>query len=201
MLPSGGIWAYSWSQAVGWVALAWCWMTLLLGISLPLLARLRQSRLRGMVEHLHRCTSLTLIALMLVHAVALVWDTMGDGLAAVLVPWMTAYLPGRFPQALGIVSLYMAVLLGVTFYIRRRIGSSLWGMLHRYGVPAVYVLAVWHTLLYGSDIKDGSALRSVLWIVQIPVVGAFLARVWMSSHTRSHLAPPGRPMGRSSIHR
>jgi methionine sulfoxide reductase heme-binding subunit len=180
MLKSGGIWPYSLSQAVGWVALGWSWLTILLGVSLPIWIWLGRPRLRGTVEQLHRSTSLTLIALMIVHAVVLIGDKMGDNLVTVLVPWMSHYAPGLFPQTLGIVSLYVAVLLGLTFYARGRLGFRLWRLLHRYGVPAVYVLAVWHTFLYGSDVQAKNALRAVLWILQIPIMGAFAIRIWIS---------------------
>jgi methionine sulfoxide reductase heme-binding subunit len=180
MLQSGGIWPYSLSQAVGWVALCWSWLTILLGVSLPIWISLRRPRLRATVEQLHRSTSLTLIALMIVHAVVLLGDKMGDTLVTVFVPWMSAYPPGLFPQTLGIVSFYVAVLLGLTFYARGQLGFRLWRLLHRYGVPAVYVLAVWHTFLYGSDVHAKNALRATVWTLQIPILVAFAIRIWIS---------------------
>jgi methionine sulfoxide reductase heme-binding subunit len=185
MLKSGGIWPYSLSQAVGWVGLGWSWLTILLGVSLPIWIWLRRPGVRKTVEQLHRSSSLTLIALMMVHAVALVWDKMGDNLVTVFVPWMTHYAPGLFPQSLGIVSFYVAALLGLTFYARGQLGFQLWRLLHRYGIPAVYVLAVWHTFLYGSDIQAKNALRATLWVFQIPIVCAFALRIWISRRPSS----------------
>lgn len=176
MLHNGGAWAYSWSQAVGWAALLWSWLTTLLGVALPLLAR-RQNPLRqGFLERIHRSTSLTLIGLMVVHALLLSWDKMGDTVLTDFVPWTTSYLPGRFPEALGIVSFYLAVLLGPSFYLRRRLGPRTWRLLHRYFVPAVYVLAVWHTFAYGSDVKARNPIWIVLWAMQVPVAAAFAWR-------------------------
>jgi methionine sulfoxide reductase heme-binding subunit len=177
MLTSGGIWPYSLSQAVGWAALAWSWLTILLGVSLPIWTGLGRPRMREIMERLHRSTSLTVIALMIAHAVLLTWDRMGDSLITVFVPWMASYTPGLFPQTLGILSFYLAVFLGLSFYLRDRLGPRSWRLTHRYLIPAVYVLAVWHTFLYGSDLQDHNALWTALWMFQIPIVGAFAIRL------------------------
>jgi sulfoxide reductase heme-binding subunit YedZ len=177
MMRSGGIWPYSLSQAVGWAALLWSWLTILLGVSLPIWGRQGRPKVREIAERLHRSTSLTVVGLMVVHAVLLTGDKMGDTLVTVFVPWTTSYAPGLFPQALGILSFYLAVLVGFSFYFRDRIGRRSWQLLHRYFIPLVYVLAVWHTLLYGSDVSARNALWWVVWLLQLPVLGAFVARV------------------------
>jgi len=177
MVRNGGVWAYSLSQSFGWAALAWSWLTVLLGVSLPIWVSQRRMQLRGRVERLHRSTSLTVVGLMIAHPVALLWDKMGDTLVTDFVPWTTSYLPGRFPQALGIVSFYLAVLLGLSFYLRDRVGPRTWRLLHRYLVPGAYILAVWHTLAYGSDVKDHNALWVTVWALQVPVAAAFTLRL------------------------
>ena len=177
MMRSGGIWPYTMSQAVGWAALSWSWLTILLGLGLPVLGRRGHPRAREIAERLHRSTSLTVVGLMIAHAVLLIWDRMGDTLVAVLVPWTTSYGPGLFPQALGIVSFYCAVLLGLSFYLRDRLGWRTWQVLHRYFIPLVYILAVWHTFLYGSDVRTHNALWVAVWMLQIPVAAAFVVRL------------------------
>lgn len=175
MVHTGGVWAYSLSQAAGFAALAWAWLTVLLGLAVA--SRLCPRRARVAVERIHRSTSLTVIMLTFVHAVALLWDKMGDTLLTVLVPGAQTYAPGRLAQSVGIVALYLAVLVGPSYYFRDRIGARTWRLTHRFLVPAVYVLSVWHTLLYGSDVKTGSPLFFILWAMQIPVVVAYLVRV------------------------
>ena len=135
MVRDGGVWAYSASQAIGWAALLWSWLTLHLGLALPICRPLRRPRLRAQLEGLHRSMSLTVVGLILVHALLLLWDHMGDTLVTDFIPWTTSYAPGRFPQALGIVSLYLAILLGLSFYVRDRIGPATWRVLHQYLVP------------------------------------------------------------------
>jgi len=195
MVKDGGIWAYSLSQSVGWGALLWSWLTILLGVSLPYLAQQRRPQLRGSIERLHRSTSLTVVGLMIGHAVLLTWDKMGDTLVTEFVPWTMSYLPGRFPQTLGIVSFYLAVLLGPSFYLRDKLGRQTWRLLHLYLVPAVYILAVWHTFAYGSDVKNGNAIWIIIWILQIPIVGAFAYRIF--TLPRQQRAPT--PMALSKV--
>ena len=181
MMRSGGIWPYSLSQAVGWAALLWSWLTILLGVSLPIWGRQGRRGLREIAERLHRSTSLTVVGLMVAHAVLLTGDRMGDTLVTVFVPWTTSYVPGLFPQTLGILSFYLAVLVGLSFYLRDRVGLRSWQLLHRYFVPAVYILAVWHTFLYGSDLRSHNALWVALWVLQAPIVGAFVWRLGIAA--------------------
>jgi sulfoxide reductase heme-binding subunit YedZ len=177
MMRSGGIWPYSLSQALGWAALLWSWLTILLGVSLPIWGWWGRPRARELAERLHRSTSLTVVGLMIAHAVLLIWDKMGDTLITVFVPWTTSYAPGLLPQTLGIVSFYFAVLLGLSFYLRDRLGWRTWQLLHRYFIPAVYILAVWHTFLYGSDLRAHNGLWFTVWVLQVPIVGAFVVRL------------------------
>lgn len=178
MMRSGGIWPYTLSQAIGWAALSWSWLTILLGVSLPVLGRHGHPRRREIVERLHRSTSLTVVGLMIAHAVLLIWDKMGDTLVTVFVPWTTSYAPGLFPQTLGIVSFYFAALLGLSFYLRDRLGRRTWQLLHRYFIPMVYILAVWHTFLYGSDVRAHDGLWFAVWVLQVPIGGAFIVRLY-----------------------
>ena len=185
MLRNGGVGPYTLSQAFGWAALLWSWLTILLGVSLPVWGRQGNARLRELVERLHRSTSLSLIALMVLHAVLLSWDGMGDTLVTDFVPFTTTYKPGLWPEAFGIFSFYLAVLLGASFYLRDQIGWRLWRLTHRYVIPAVYILAVWHTFTYGSDVSPhpGSDVKShnglwiTLWALQLPIVAAFVLRI------------------------
>lgn len=177
MARTGGVWAYTLSQAFGFAALAWAWATILLGLSLPSGLWRHRPWTRIITERLHRSTSLTVLALILAHAVLLIWDRMGDTPLSVFVPFTTSYAPGRFPTSLGIIGFYLAVLVGPSFYLRDRLGPRTWRLTHRYVIPLVYVLGVWHTFLYGSDVQAGTPLFLTLWAMQVPIVALFLTRV------------------------
>lgn len=165
------------SQGVGWVALLWSWLTILLGVSLPVWGSLGRPKTREIAERLHRGISLTVVGLTVAHAVLLTGDKMGDTLMTVFVPWTTSYVPGLFPQTLGILSFYLAVVLGLSFYLRDRVGLRTWQLLHRCFIAVVYVLALWHTFLYGSDVRSHNAMWGMLWLLQIPLAGAFIIRL------------------------
>jgi hypothetical protein len=68
-------------------------------------------------------------------------------------PFARALLLGGFRPTVagtgaGIIAGYMAVLLGPTFYLRRRLGARRWRRLHRL-TPLIWVLAAVHTLARG----------------------------------------------------
>ena len=61
---------------------------------------------------------------------------------------------------LGIIGGWLAALLGLSFYLRKRIGPALWRKAHRATI-VVYVLGVIHTLGAGTDAgAPGSTGRS-----------------------------------------
>jgi len=63
---------------------------------------------------------------------------------------------------------YLAAILGLTFYIRRRVGTRRWRNLHRL-TPLVYVLGVIHTVGSGSD--AGTAwLTAILIATGTPIL-------------------------------
>ena len=66
-------------------------------------------------------------------------------------------------------------MLGLSFYLRRRIGAKRWRNLHRL-TPLVYVLGVIHVLGAGSD-ASAPWLRAVLFATGAPILFLFLVRV------------------------
>ncbi|MFJ6659497.1 hypothetical protein ACIQNG_24560, partial [Streptomyces sp. NPDC091377] len=87
-------------------------------------------------------------------------------------------------------ALYLAVPLGLLFYARHRIGANTWRRLHRF-VIVVYVLSVWHTLLYGTNVWYGEWPRTVLWVLQLPVAVLLLVRLLSPARRSERLASPG----------
>ena len=84
-------------------------------------------------------------------------------------------LQDRFGSGLGIIAGWLAALLGLTFYIRRRIGPRLWRRAHKATV-LVYALGVAHTLGAGTDASSPWLFSPV--VASIPVIaGLFVARV------------------------
>ncbi|NEY31055.1 hypothetical protein GTU99_02345 [Streptomyces sp. PRKS01-65] len=202
----GTYWMYLLSQAFGWSGLLWAWGTVMLGLLLsgPRPARLPVSR--QVLERWHRTTSLTTMALMFAHALMfaaelvryeaqLAWaGRLWAGFADAFVPGWYDSGTGRIAIPLGQGALYLAIPLGLLFYVRHRIGAKTWRRLHRF-VIVVYVLSVWHTLLYGTNVWYGEWPRTVLWLLQIPVAVLLAARLLWPARRTERLGAPGRGEG------
>jgi DMSO/TMAO reductase YedYZ heme-binding membrane subunit len=171
-------WSFPLLQAAGLAALIWAYIGVALGLMesggaarwswLPLTP---VQRLR-----LHRHISLLVLGLILVHVFATAVDAMGDNLLTVLIPGQAGWAQARFAYDIGIIALYLAVLVGPTYYIRRRIGPTRWRLIHRLAI-VVYVLSVWHALLLGADIAFYGWVRPFMWLMQIPLLLLFVRRV------------------------
>ncbi|MEU4968004.1 ferric reductase-like transmembrane domain-containing protein [Streptomyces smyrnaeus] len=202
----GTYWMYLLSQAFGWSGLLWAWGTVMLGL---LLSGPRPTRLpvsRQALERWHRTTSLTAMALMFAHALMfaaelvryeaqLAWaERLWVGFADAFVPGWYDSGTGRVAIPIGQGALYLAVPLGLLFYVRHRIGANTWRRLHRF-VIVVYVLSVWHTLLYGTNVWYGEWPRTVLWLLQLPVAVLLLLRLLRPARRAERLHAPRRREG------
>jgi methionine sulfoxide reductase heme-binding subunit len=135
------------SRAAGVVALVL--VSVSVGLGLANAARLLPPRGRRTLLALHEQVALAALVSIAAHGLLLLPDHwLHPGLTGVLVPLAGAYRP--VAVALGIVGGYLAALLGLSFYVRRRIGPRLWRRLHT-ATLGVYVLAVAHTLTAGTD--------------------------------------------------
>lgn len=198
----GTYWMYLLSQAFGWSALLWAWGTVMLGLLLsgPRPARLPVSR--QVLERWHRTTSLTTMALMFAHALMFAaelvrYETKVDWAERLWVAFADTLVPGWYDSGTGRIAipigqgaLYLAIPLGLLFYVRHRIGANTWRRLHRF-VIVVYVLSVWHTLLYGTNVWYGEWPRTVLWLLQLPVALLLLLRLLRPARRAERLGPPG----------
>ncbi|MCX2968379.1 MULTISPECIES: ferric reductase-like transmembrane domain-containing protein [Streptomyces] len=195
-------WMYLLSQAFGWSALLWAWGTVMLGLLLsgPRPGRPRVGR--GTLERWHRTTSLTTLALMFAHALLfaaelvryeaqLAWGArLWSAFVDTFVPFGYDTGTGQIAIPIGQGALYLGLPLGLLFYARHRIGPATWRRLHRF-VLVVYVLSVWHTLLYGTNVWYGEWPRTVLWLLQLPVAVLLLLRLLRPARRSQRLRAPG----------
>jgi methionine sulfoxide reductase heme-binding subunit len=122
----------------------------------------------------HQQLAVCAIFMIGLHGVTLLGDPWLDpGPAGITVPFSLSYRP--LWTGLGIIGGYLAVVLGLSFYIRGRIGRRLWRRVHGL-IIVVYVLAVAHTLGAGTD---ASTVWLRCWIaLTAPVILVlFLIRV------------------------
>jgi sulfoxide reductase heme-binding subunit YedZ len=139
------------------------------GLGLALGGRLAKARTQDL-RPLHEALSLATLAALVVHAVALLGDGfLHPGLADIAIPFAGSYQ--RFWQTIGIVSGWMLLILGLSYYARARIGVQRWRSLHRYTALA-WILSIGHALGEGTDAGRiwflagaGMVVLPVLWLL------------------------------------
>jgi hypothetical protein len=78
---------------------------------------------KAQFNQVHRQISLLVIALMLIHAIATAFDAMGDNFITVFIPWQEGWKEAIFGYNLGIFALYLAILIGPSYYLRGKLGA------------------------------------------------------------------------------
>jgi sulfoxide reductase heme-binding subunit YedZ len=130
---------------------------------------------------IHEYTALAGIVAIAVHGITLLGDPwLNPGVSGIAVPLQMGFRP--LWTAFGIVGGYLAVLLGLSFYARRRIGARLWRKAHRATV-LVYVFGLVHALGSGTD---ASAVWFRWWVLMTaPLIGGlFVYRVFSGAGKR-----------------
>ena len=121
---------------------------------------------------MHESLSLATMVALAVHAFSLLGDSyLKPSLADVTIPFVSSY--ERLWMSVGIVAGWAFVILGLSYYVRARIGIQRWRVLHRFTALA-WVLGVAHALMMGTDAGTAWFLLS-LALVALPA-GALLVR-------------------------
>jgi len=187
-------------RASGLVALVLVTVSVALGLAMA--GRLmRRPGLARRVLAIHEQTALAGLVAIAVHGITLLGDPwLRPGVAGVTVPLAIGYRPAAV--ALGILAGYLAALLGLSFYLRRRIGARLWRKAHRATI-VVYLLGLGHAFAAGSDAST-AAFRWFAALTAVPIAALFLVRLaaarrssrrrqrsavveWLLCHWRSRL--------------
>jgi sulfoxide reductase heme-binding subunit YedZ len=159
------------SRAAGIVAMLL--MSLSVGLGLANAAKLVPPRSRRTLIAIHEHAALAALIAIAVHGIALLPDGWLDpGVGGIALPFVIDYRP--LAVAAGIVAGYGAALLGLSFYVRRKIGARLWRKLHM-GTLGVYLLAVIHTITAGTDAAT-PWLLGILGATAAPIVGLLAFR-------------------------
>jgi sulfoxide reductase heme-binding subunit YedZ len=134
------------SRAAGGAALLLASAGVALGL---MMSSKRKSANKRDLRAIHEALSLTTLAMVALHGVSLLGDSyLNPGLAGIAVPFVSAYRP--LWTGLGIIAGYGLAVLGLTYYLRDRIGAARWRRLHR--LTAIFwLLAIGHTIGGGSD--------------------------------------------------
>jgi sulfoxide reductase heme-binding subunit YedZ len=167
---------YSWwlaSRASGVVALVL--VTISVAIGLTMATKLVRKRGAGpILVKVHEQTALAGLIAIAVHGITLLGDPwLKPGVKGILVPFAMNHEP--LFTGLGIIAGYLAAFLGLTFYIRRRLGTKLWRKLHRATV-LVWGLGLVHALGSGTD-AGSPWLREFMVLTGVPIVALFAVRM------------------------
>ncbi len=153
-----GIWFVS--RAAGIVAFLLLWLSTAWGVSLS------SKGVGGLVSAplayaLHNVTSWLALGFATVHALALLGDQVVPfTLGGILIPFRADYQ--TLVTGIGTLSLYIGILVSVTFYWKKRIGYRAWRVIHMlsYGM---FVMVTAHSIILGTDTK--SMLMQAVYIV------------------------------------
>jgi predicted ferric reductase len=157
------------SRATGVVALVL--VAVSVGIGLAMAARvIRAPGAMPRLKVLHESVALMSLIAIVAHGLLLLGDGyLSPSIADLAVPFAIGVDP--LWNGIGIIAGWLAVILGLSFYVRRHIGTKLWRWLHRWTL-LVYVLGVGHALGAGTD-AGSWWLLGILGATLLPIV--FLA--------------------------
>ena len=101
------------------------------------------------LRHLHEALSLATIVALVVHAVSLLGDGfLHPSFADITIPFVSGYM--RLWTTVGIVAGWAMIALGLSYYVRDRIGQQRWKKLHRFTALA-WLAGLAHSFGEGTD--------------------------------------------------
>jgi sulfoxide reductase heme-binding subunit YedZ len=160
------------SRSAGIVAMLAVSVAVLTGLLLA--NRLAPGNAKKTVIAVHESSALAGLVAIAVHGITLLGDRFLDpSLLQIALPFTLEH--ERAFTGIGVVAGWLAALMGLSFYARRRIGGRRWRTLHR-GSVAVWALGVVHTLGAGTDASQ-PWMRAILLVTGIPIVFLFFLRI------------------------
>lgn len=161
------------SQALGIVAILMLGGSVALGLAMS--GRIvRRPGLPAKLKHFHEASTLVTLGVIAGHAGLLLFDGyLRPGIAGITLPFALSYRPVF--TGIGIIAGWLAAILGLSFYARKRIGVKTWRSLHRFTI-VVYLLAIGHVVGAGTHGRSWWML-AMLTALTAPIVFAFTYRI------------------------
>ncbi len=149
-----------------WLSVAWG-----LAVSSKILDNLLH---RSFTYDFHQFLSLLALGFTALHVIVLMFDQyLPYSVAQILVPFISPYRPVWV--GIGVIGMYLAVLVTVTFYLRGKIGMKAFRWIHMSSLLG-YLGVLVHSIFSGTD----SSLTSVLLLyVSTFLITVFLMTYWI----------------------
>lgn len=162
------LWWYV-TRAAGLTGYFLLWLSMVWGLAIP--SKIVQSLLDGTYTYdFHEYISLIGLGFVAIHVIVLMFDKyLPFNLIQILIPFTDTYRP--LWVGLGIISLYIMLLVTITFYLRQVIGSRAFRAFHVLSLVG-YLGATLHGLFAGTD--------SALPITNILYFGTFLITLFLT---------------------
>jgi sulfoxide reductase heme-binding subunit YedZ len=157
------------TRSAGIIAYILLWLSTVWGLAIP--TKLFGNRLNGeFTFDFHQALSLLSLGFLGLHIFILTADRyLPYTLAQILVPFLSPYRP--IWVGIGTLSLYLLILVTVTFYLRQRISMKTFRYIHFTSMIA-YLGAVAHAFMAGTD--------SSLPVMQLLYAGTFMVVVLLT---------------------
>lgn len=190
----GTIWqTITWDIARAGGFTAYILLTLAVVVGLALSTQFQSPRHwpRLLNSELHNFLTLLSTIFLVVHILAVWIDPFTNfGWNELLIPLASHYRPEW--MAFGIVALYLAIAIGISTWLRPRIGYTWWRKMHVLTL-GVFALAAIHGIGTGSDTQTSWAMG--IYLVSFVLVGSLLCRRMFFSQKKhkSAVATAARP--------
>ncbi len=138
----------------------------------------------------HEILSLSVMVAIAVHGLVLIGDgVLHPGIFDVTLPFAWGYT--RLATTLGIVAGWALIFLGLSFYIRDRIGRAQWRQIHRFTVLA-WLAGLVHTIVEGTDVGTAWYI-ALLAVTTAPVLVLLAVRIGRAPQDFGLADPPVEP--------
>jgi len=142
---------------------------------------------------IHEILSLSVMVSIAVHGLALIGDRyLHPSLLDVTVPFASGYR--TLATSAGIVAGWALIALGLSYYVRARIGIQRWRVLHRFTLLAWFGALV-HTFAEGTDARS-TWFVALIGVTALPALIALSLRV-ADGFGRRGAQPARAPLARS----
>jgi predicted ferric reductase len=183
-----------WSQVTWAVAraggfTAYILLALAVSVGLALSLHWQSARWPRLINsELHNFLTLLSLIFVIVHVLAVWIDPFTNfGWKEIFIPFVSHYRTGW--MALGIVALYLGIAIGISTWVRPKIGYKMWRRLH-YLTLLIFALVTIHGIFTGSD--TGTWWAVSLYAASALLVGTLVTLRIVKSRTKTKAKLPAQ---------